>query len=85
MWRKRLAPGIQDRVCTKCGHAIGQRLWDVDHIISIAIAPELAHDPSNIGPAHRRCNRSAGGKEGRAKQMGKAKVVRVEEQGLWEW
>jgi hypothetical protein len=36
------------------------QLWDVAHVGDLA----TGGDPSQVGPAHRHCNRSAGGKLG---------------------
>lgn len=88
LWRKRFAPLVASgqAICTRCHRPIHpDAAWDVDHILSLHEYPELARDPQNLGPAHRRCNRSSGGKEGRAKQMGYKKQERTNEQGLWEW
>jgi 5-methylcytosine-specific restriction endonuclease McrA len=32
----------------------------VDHVLPLSIYPELAHDISNLRPAHRSCNSSKG-------------------------
>jgi 5-methylcytosine-specific restriction endonuclease McrA len=49
--------------CVNCGRAVqpGQR-WDVGHIIDAAKGG--SDDLSNLGAAHRHCNRSAGGHAG---------------------
>lgn len=47
--------------------------FDVAHIISHHLDPFSALDMSSVGAAHSRCNRRAGGREGRAKQL-KAKA-----------
>jgi 5-methylcytosine-specific restriction endonuclease McrA len=52
-------------ICIVCGHRASD---SVDHIVPIAIAPELAEDPANLGPCHnepcptcaRRCNNEKG-------------------------
>lgn len=51
--------------CVECGRAVvlGQR-WDVGHKTSAARGGSNAL--SNLGAAHRRCNRSNGGKAGAA-------------------
>lgn len=53
----------RDNVCYLCGHPIDLSLhWNhamgatVDHVIPRRIAPHLALDPTNVRPAHRRCN-----------------------------
>lgn len=61
---KEIAEGGYVR-CVNCGRPVheGQR-WDVGHIV----APRRGgtHDLENLGAAHRRCNRSDGGREGAA-------------------
>lgn len=66
-----------------CRHLIEpEDLWDLGHIISVdqALAmgwtPQMIDDPSNLGPACRRGNRSNGGKAGRAKQVAASKQRR---------
>lgn len=49
--------------CVNCGRAVqpGQR-WDVGHIIDVYRGG--SDDLTNMGAAHVRCNRSAGGRAG---------------------
>lgn len=56
--------------CVECGRAVmpGQR-FDVAHIISHARDPFQPLSPELVGPAHPSCNRSAGAKENRARQL----------------
>lgn len=30
--------------------------WTADHVIPLSQRPDLAYEPSNLRPAHRRCN-----------------------------
>jgi len=77
-WREHIRPAILEasRVCSWCGHGGANA---VDHIIPKTLAPELAHDPSNLLPIHgvegcpvcptrrgkpRRCNMEKGAKVG---------------------
>lgn len=67
--RAALAPTLPT-LCGRCGRIVDvDDAWDVGHIIDRSVAPELAADPDNWRVEHRRCNRSAGGKAGRAKQL----------------
>ncbi|RPE75206.1 hypothetical protein EDF39_2878 [Frondihabitans sp. PhB161] len=67
-------------VCVDCGRPIttGQ-VFDVGHRVSVSKAKAegwtrpMMDAPENLGPSHRACNRSAGGKMGAAKQA-KAKA-----------
>ena len=50
-------------VCWLCGGSIDRTLkpthklsWTLDHVKSAVDYPELALDPSNCRPAHRKCN-----------------------------
>ncbi len=43
--------------------------FDVAHLVSHHLDPSQPLTPSAVGPAHPRCNRVAGAKEGRAKQL----------------
>src|SRR5262245_43080736 len=58
--RRALAPSVPGSTCARCGRPIlpGQP-WDLDH----------SDDRGGyLGAAHRRCNRAAGGRLGRARQ-----------------
>jgi 5-methylcytosine-specific restriction endonuclease McrA len=44
-------------VCWLCGLPGADT---VDHILPLSLHPELAHDRSNLAPAHNRCNASKG-------------------------
>jgi len=61
------APAVQAGMvaCHICGQLIhpGQ-LWDIDHLVPLAVDPSLNWEPGNQRPAHRRCNRSRGAKQG---------------------
>ena len=66
--RNRMRPLIAARLplsCVDCGRAVhpGQA-WQVGHILSAAKHPAYAFMESNLGPSHKRCNLSAGGKDG---------------------
>jgi hypothetical protein len=54
-----------NNVCHLCGVPGADT---VDHIIPLSLAPELAHDLSNLRPAHRSCNSRKGAKVGAAAQ-----------------
>jgi 5-methylcytosine-specific restriction endonuclease McrA len=54
-----------NNVCHLCGVSGADT---VDHIIPLSLAPELAHDLTNLRPAHRSCNSRKGAKVGAAAQ-----------------
>jgi 5-methylcytosine-specific restriction endonuclease McrA len=59
-WRTRLARTLP-RPCSRCGIDVMKTdQWDVDHITSMAEGGKT--NAFNLAPAHRFCNRSAGGK-----------------------
>jgi 5-methylcytosine-specific restriction endonuclease McrA len=60
-WRRIRAQVLEaSDVCWLCGQGGADT---VDHILPISKFPELAHDMSNLRPAHRSCNsrKGAGG------------------------
>lgn len=53
----------RSNVCYLCGHVINLSLPrehpmgpTVDHVVPRRVAPHRALDPTNVRPAHRRCN-----------------------------
>lgn len=57
-WRRIRQQVLQGSdVCWLCG---AHGADTVDHILPISQYPELAHDLSNLRPAHRSCNSSKG-------------------------
>lgn len=61
-WRARIAASLP-APCSICGRDVEPgSLWDVDHLEGVL----AGNDPSNLGPAHRSCNRRQGGKAGAA-------------------
>jgi 5-methylcytosine-specific restriction endonuclease McrA len=61
-WRQiRLQVLAANNTCWLCGLPGAD---SVDHIIPLSLAPELAHELSNLKPAHRKCNSSKGAKVG---------------------
>ena len=42
------------------GYSKGPWSYEADHRIPVESHPELALDPSNVQPSHKRCNRSRG-------------------------
>lgn len=71
----RLRAAIRARLplpCTKCGVDVQRTdTWDVDHITA-RIDGGTDH-PSNLGPAHASCNRSAGATAGNHRRSGRAR------------
>lgn len=69
--RKLLAPTLPvpcgEARCTRGGVVYPGQAWDVSHIIGAAEGGQAI--ASNVVVAHRGCNRSAGGKAGRAMQL----------------
>jgi len=57
-WRKiRLQVLSASTVCWICGHDGADT---VDHLIPLSLRPDLAHELSNLAPAHRSCNSRKG-------------------------
>lgn len=53
--------------CWLCGQGIDYDLppedpaaYSTDHVRPLSLYPDLAEDPTNFAPAHRRCNESRG-------------------------
>ena len=66
--RAMLAPTLPTQ-CWRCGRMVTEGMrWDVGHIIDISDRPDLMADPNVWAVEHARCNRSAGGRKGRAIQ-----------------
>lgn len=82
-WRKIIAaqlplPCVNPR---KCGGALvyPDQLWDVGHIGDALQRHD--HSPESLGPAHRACNRSDGGRQGA--QISNAKRKTKERKLQW--
>lgn len=59
--------------CTRCGLDVdGSTAWDVDHVQALAQGGSV-WDPSNHGPAHAACNRSAGATMGNHLRSGRGR------------
>ena len=75
---RKLRPIIQARLpepCTKCGWPVyAEHAWQIDHIV--AVSQGGSDDWSNLGPAHKRCNQSDGGKLGAAMTNSRRRVKR---------
>lgn len=57
-WRKLRSEVLAaSSVCWICGHPGADT---VDHLVPLSLAPELAHERSNLAPAHRSCNSRKG-------------------------
>ena len=64
--------------CSKCGRPVTpDQAWDVDHLAPRHARPDLALDPRNWAPAHRRCNRRAGQAVTSAKRTAAARARRA--------
>lgn len=57
----------QQITCWLCGDPIRMDLpsedryaFQLDHVKPVSVYPELAHDPANLRPSHRLCNRIKG-------------------------
>lgn len=80
---KKLRPRIAatlPRPCVECGKPVlpGQQ-WDVAHHRDLA----LGGDVRSVGPAHRSCNRSAGGRLGAAIANGPRTVEAPTREARW--
>ncbi len=78
-----IAATLPAQYVNRCGRLVHpEHQWDVGHVVGVEQATRLGwtrqqiDDPSNLGPAHVRCNRSDGGKEGRAKQLARTRQDR---------
>ena len=59
--------------CTRCPDLVdGTTAWDVDHVHPLAQGGAL-WDPTNHGPAHAACNRSAGATMGNHLRSGRGR------------
>jgi 5-methylcytosine-specific restriction endonuclease McrA len=68
-WRARLKATLP-APCSRCGiDVMPTDPWDVDHLTSMAEGGTTIG--SNLAPAHRGCNRSAGGKLARSRDAAK--------------
>jgi 5-methylcytosine-specific restriction endonuclease McrA len=66
--------------CTRCGRPVTPgMLWHVDHLLEQALGG--GHDQANLGPAHARCNMSAGQALAQSRRRARARVVR----GIKPW
>ena len=62
--------------CIHCGGVVDSSMqWDAAHVVDLAMGGRADH----VSVAHRRCNRSDGGKRGNAKKNG----TDWREQELW--
>lgn len=67
-WKRLRAQVLADSdVCHLCGRA---GATTVDHLVAVSVAPELAYEPSNLAPAHNRCNAAKGNRRRRARPAG---------------
>jgi 5-methylcytosine-specific restriction endonuclease McrA len=57
-WRRlRTEILAQSDICYLCGKPGADT---VDHVVPLSVAPERAHDKTNLAPAHRSCNSKKG-------------------------
>jgi len=55
--------------CWRCGRMVTEAMrWDVGHLVDVSDRPDLMADPNVWAVEHAHCNRSAGGRKGRAMQ-----------------
>ena len=70
--------------CTRCGEPVTEDMeWHADHVQEAAFGGE--DRASNYGPAHARCNTSAGGRIGAAMTNGPRAVQHVRERTVKWW
>ncbi|QQD75095.1 hypothetical protein I8920_09460 [Curtobacterium sp. YC1] len=81
--KPRVAAALPAPCVNGCGRLVEHgSTFDLGHIVDVAAARRLGwteqqiNDASNLGPAHPKCNRSAGGKAGRAIQVAASKQKR---------
>ncbi|WP_181435965.1 HNH endonuclease signature motif containing protein [Curtobacterium sp. MCBD17_035] len=64
VWKPRIAATLP-APCVDCGNPVfPDQQWDIGHIIPVSAGGTPTAD--NLGPSHRHCNRSAGGRLGAA-------------------
>ena len=64
-WRTRIDAQLP-LPCSVCARLVQRTdAWDVDHIVPVSAGGR--HTSANLAPAHRGCNRRAGGRLGAAK------------------
>lgn len=81
-WKARIEASLP-QPCARCGVDIQPgSTYDIDHIVSLSQGGLTEAD--NLSAAHVRCNRSHGGRIGRAKQLGRINEQR-DERGDPEW
>lgn len=78
--------------CVDCGGAVTpDDEWQVGHVVGVDEAkalgwtPTQIDAPTNLGPSHRKCNASAGGKLGAAKVNARRAAPTREAKGLPDW
>jgi len=91
--RNRVRPILQARInagglpcvnrCVMGGAVFAGQVWDVAHIVDVAKGG--TDQPSNLGAAHRRCNRSDGGTEGARKTNQQRKTKRDTDKRNQPW
>lgn len=81
--KPRVAAALPAPCIEGCGRLVNPGdTFDLGHIVSVAAARRMGwteqqiNAASNLGPAHPKCNRSAGGKAGRALQVAASKQKR---------
>lgn len=81
--KPRVAAALPSPCINGCGRMVEHgSTFDLGHIVDVAVAKrqgwttQQINDPSNLGPAHPKCNRSSGGKAGRAIQVAAQKKKR---------
>lgn len=73
--RPRIAATLPAPCVNRCGRSVTpDQAWDIGHVVDVGKGG--SDDPSNLGPSHVQCNRSDGGKEGRARQIARVKESR---------
>lgn len=80
--RPRIKASLPAPCVNRCQHGgivYPGQAFDVAHIIDVDLGG--TDDPSNLGPAHPRCNRSDGGKAGQQKQQ----TTKKQERRLLQW
>ena len=84
--RARIA-ALLPQPCCRCGGVITREMdWEADHLIPLARIPAGSTvPPGTIRPAHKACNRSAGGKQGAAITNSRKKRATNEPKGIREW